>query len=128
MDFNINNMKKIITLALLLGATALVKGQNNLVFNKVLLVTLSSSEDTTVPADKAWKVTGGNRTTYSYIKVDGEFWNISGTQNNYWLPEGTNIRRHNSASVHQISVLEFNIVPISSSGGGSGVGDPGSGI
>ena len=53
MDFN---MKKLITLALIVGAIALTQAQSNLVFNRVLNFTVSSSVSATVPEGKVWKV------------------------------------------------------------------------
>ena len=38
MDFNINNMKKIITLIIIICATTLIQAQGDLVFNKALIL------------------------------------------------------------------------------------------
>ena len=122
-------MKKLITLALIIGTTTLTNAQSNLVFNQALIVKLTASTEKIVPEGKVWKVesmnvAGGN------ILVDDSEWAIAvgGSFRNMpaWFPAGTSLKRPGSGSIsNYLSVLEFNVVAISSSSGGSGGGDSG---
>ena len=124
-------MKKLITLALIIGTTTFINAQSNLVFNQALIVKLTTSTEQIVPEGKVWKVesmnvAGGN------ILVDDSEWAIAvgGSFRNMpaWFPAGTSLKRPGSGSIsNYLSVLEFNVVAISSSSGGSG-GDSGGGI
>ena len=122
MDFN---MKKLITLALIVGAIALTQAQSNLVFNRVLNFTVSSSVSATVPEGKVWKVehnSGDLRidkadVAYGLGISNVPLWNVNKPT---WYSEGTVL--FTSSSFSSLSILEFNVVPISSSSGGSGGG------
>ena len=129
MDFN---MKKLITLVLIISTTAIIQAQSNLVFNQALIVKLTSSTEQIVPEGKVWKVesmseAGGNilvNDSEWALAVGGSFRNMPA-----WFPAGTSLKRPGSGSIsNYLSVLEFNVVAISSSSGGSGGGDSGSGI
>lgn len=118
-------MKKLITLALIIGATTFTQAQSNLVFNQVILLELSNGSETTVPEGKVWKVTygqGGNT-----FKVNGENWNVGvlGSHKNtpIWFPAESVFTKYiGSNSINVLNILEFNVVAISSSSGGSGGG------
>tara|TARA_B110000027_G_C16020714_1_gene256236 strand:+ start:35 stop:760 length:726 start_codon:yes stop_codon:yes gene_type:complete len=118
-------MKKLITLALIIGATTFTQAQSNLVFNQVILLELSNGSETTVPEGKVWKVTygqGGN-----IFKVNGENWNVGvlGSHKNtpIWFPAESVFTKYiGSNSINVLNILEFNVVAISSSSGGSGGG------
>ena len=124
-------MKKLITLALIIGTTTFINAQSNLVFNQALIVKLTTSTEQIVPEGKVWKVesmnvAGGN------ILVDDSEWAIAvgGSFRNMpaWFPAGTSLKRPGSGSIsNYLSVLEFNVVATSSSSGGSG-GDSSSDI
>ena len=111
MDFNINNMKKIITLVLLMCTITLVNSQNNLVFNKVTTQNLSPGILTTVPEGKVWKITAAG---YSF-KIDGGA-PIDLARMPFWINEGSTIAPVSTeANFNSVSILEFNVVPTSSS-------------
>ena len=119
-------MKKIITLALIIGATTFTQAQGNLVFNQVLIVELVTGEEQTVPEGKVWKVESGSDWTRT-IKVDGSAWSTNtpdgGRNLPAWFPAGTILKVEGSNNSKRLSILEFNVVAISSgSGGGSGGG------
>jgi hypothetical protein len=122
MDFN---MKKLITLALIVGATTLTQAQSNLVFNQVLNFTVSSSVSATVPEGKVWKVehnTGDLRidkadVAYGLGISNVPLWNVNKPT---WYSEGTVL--FTSSSFSSLSILEFNVVPTSTTTGGSGGG------
>ena len=123
-------MKKIVFGLLL--TMGMLNAQNNLVFNQVLLLELSTSTPVVVPEGKVWKIEGfntGGNVVGTCIIVDNSIYFL-GTANAFpsptWLPENSEIKRGScnqtsSSSVSKISVLEFNVVP-TSSGTGSGTG------
>ena len=107
-------MKKLITLALIIGTTTLTNAQSNLVFNQALIVKLTSSTEQIVPEGKVWKVesmseAGGNilvNDSEWAIGVNGSFRNMPA-----WFPAGTSLKRPGSGSIsYYLSVLEFNVV------------------
>jgi len=118
-------MKKLITLALIVGATTLTQAQSNLVFNQVLNFTVSSSVSATVPEGKVWKVehsSGDLRidkadVAYGLGISNVPLWNVNKPT---WYSEGTVL--FTSSSFSTLSILEFNVVAISSSGGGGSGG------
>jgi hypothetical protein len=128
-------MKKLITLALIIGATIFTQAQSNLVFNQVLTFTLDvTNPQATVPEGKVWKVESihgqnlfvsktGN--SYGSDMNNVDFGYFSSGQPAKWFPEGTILSNGPnvtpSRTVH-LSLLEFNVVAISSSSGGSGGG------
>ena len=124
-------MKKIIiTLSICLAFVLNSNAQNQLTFNQVLLVTLTSQGDT-VPQGKVWKVESAlfyqsMSTTYpvaqyTFFKVDAENISVSGTMNSnnggaysyvsnifpVWLPQGTIVAEGNVSM--KLSIIEFNI-------------------
>ena len=122
MDFN---MKKLITLALIVGATTLTQAQSNLVFNRVLNFAVTYSTPATVPEGKVWKLehnSGDLRIDKADVAYGIGISNVSLYNNNKptWYSEGTVL--FTSSSFSSLSILEFNVVPISSSSGGSGGG------
>lgn len=113
-------MKKLITLALIIGTTTFIEAQSNLVFNQSIILETSAA-GAIVPEGKVWKVNAGVAGTY--FVVNGENWYFSTTNKTIWFPEGSVITRYNgSNSIEFLNILEFNVVPISSSGSGGSVG------
>ena len=116
-------MKKYFLTTLILAFTAQIYAQNNLVFNQVILLELTSS-GTTVPEGKVWKVQDGSG-GYVYL-VNGETWIVGGSgsykSTPTWFPEGSVFTRFNGSNrLSFLSILEFNLVDASTgSGGGSG--------
>lgn len=130
-------MKKLIALALIIGTTTLTQAQNNLVFNRVLNFRLADEVPVTVPEGKVWKIEASanltNFTIYSNditppygLAMDSS---NSGSLNLFssefaqtvWVAEGYSIV-HRNGSNNFVSILEFNVVPTSSSSVGSGGG------
>lgn len=114
-------MKKYILITLSLAFAAQINAQNNLVFNQVILLELTSS-GTTVPEGKIWKVEDGQG-GYVY-SVNEEPW-LVGASGSYkstptWFPEGSVFTKFSgNNSINTLSILEFNVVPISSTGSGT---------
>jgi hypothetical protein len=123
-------MKKYILITLSLAFAAQTTAQNNLVFNQVLEFRINNSNSTaTVPQGKVWKVEHSNSSFYA-TKADVEygsplstsyFAGTSGGQNAVWFSEGTSIGSNSNGDT-SFSILEFNVVPISSSSGSSSGG------
>lgn len=110
MDFNINNMKKIITLIIIICTTTLIQAQGDLVFNKALILELSFT-DITVPEGKVWKVQGTNGGVN--VSVNNSSFNL---YQGLWMPEGFTFSKASSGSqAAAVNVLEFDVVPLSSS-------------
>ena len=130
---NIFKMSKkiIITLSICLAFTLSSNAQNQLTFNQVLLVTLTSQGDT-VPQGKVWKVESSvselltNGETYFHVNNNkcnitksiatnggngyGSYGYASSTVNPIfpmWLPAGTIVT--SGALVSALSIIEFNI-------------------
>ena len=125
-------MKKLITLALIIVATTFIQAQSNLVFNQALAFSLTGgSSNAVVPEGKVWKVeswTGNLRVTTSGSEYGSDVIIGSTAFPNLrpvWFPQGTTIYGQDGISQQNFSVLEFNVVAISSSSGGSGGGDSG---
>ena len=128
-------MKKLFTLLLIIPILGF--SQNDLVFNKVRNILLAAGQTATVPAGKVWKVEsalpaliylvhdgdddfgissdGGN--IFAALTVTGA--NASGG-NAIWIEEGNTIKPGSSLSTQSLSILEFNVVAISSGSSGSG--------
>lgn len=132
MDFNKNNMKKLITLALIIGATTFTQGQSNLVFNRVINFNLDFGEETTVPEGKVWKVeeVNNNGNTANELFFSNPNPEVGNPINNrsykfndrpIWFEEGVILKGSNSGN-SPISILEFDVVPASTTTGGSGGG------
>ena len=110
MDFNINNMKKIITLIIIICATTLIQAQGDLVFNKALILEIGFTP-ITVPEGKVWKVQGTNGGALVLL-TDNSFFTL---YQGLWMPEGFSFRESSSGSTAtSVNVLEFNVVPTSS--------------
>ena len=117
MDFKTNNMKKIMIFIVMLLGINTVNSQNNLIFNKVITQNLSAGI-LTVPEGKVWKITAAGYT----FKIDGGN-NIDTARMPFWINEGSTIATVSSAAnINSVSILEFNVVAISSSSGGSSGG------
>ena len=117
MDFNINNMKKIITLIIIICTTTLIQAQGDLVFNKALILEMNFT-DITVPEGKVWKVQGTDGGTD--VSVNNSNFRL---YQGLWMPEGFSFRRASAGSeAVYVNVLEVNVVAISSSSGGSSGG------
>lgn len=129
MDFNINNMKKLITLALLMCTITLVKSQNNLVFNQTINSSLSINQEITVPDGKIWKIefvniNDPNSTNSFYIETPNSSGgyttnrvymsgNTLSAAHLIWLKAGSRVKSGSESLF--LSALEFNVVPTSSS-------------
>jgi len=115
-------MKKYFFIVFAIAFTAQINAQNNLVFNQVILLELTSS-GTTVPEGKVWKVEDG-QLGYLYL-VNGLTWNIGGAgsykSTPTWFPEGSVFKKYSgSNSLETLSILEFDVVPVSTTSTGSG--------
>ena len=124
-------MKKLITLALIIGTTTFIQAQSNLVFNRVLNFSVSNA-GVTVPDGKAWKIENGSSGIWFAVETTNAPYgdNLSTesqpqqfqvgdlTDKPIWLAEGTFLK-NNSGDKSFISILEFNVVPISSSSSSS---------
>ena len=131
MDFN---MKKIITLALIIGATTFTQAQGNLVFNQVLNFNIDTGSSVTVPEGKVWKivsgVTQGNVQFYSTNQDYGNdldasnsnSYSIQSFEKPFWLGQGNTMARISGSGQAIFCILEFNVVAISSGGGGGSGG------
>ena len=127
-------MKNIFFLTFILIPTLFVEAQNNLVFNEVLNFKVIPGAEVIVPENKVWKVeylntndlrASNTETAYGVnLNNTSIIENISGG-NAIWFSAGTILTSPNVESI--VSILEFNVVPISSSGDGSGGGSSGSG-
>jgi hypothetical protein len=115
-------MKKYFFIVFAIAFTAQINAQNNLVFNQVILLELTSS-GTTVPEGKVWKVEDGQ--LGNFYSVNGLTWLIgaSGSYKNTptWFPEGSVFKKYaGSSSLNTLSILEFDVVPVSTTSTGSG--------
>jgi len=123
-------MKKYLLTALILAFTAQINAQSNLVFNQVLNFSLLNGESATVPEGKAWKIEGGISTgNIIFTSVNQPYGNdlsttnmggipIQSLQSPYWIGAGVTITKSGNGQNH-ISILEFNVVAVSSGSGGS---------
>ena len=110
MDFNINNMKKIITLIIIICTTTLIQAQGDLVFNKALIFEIGFTP-ITVPEGKVWKVQGTDGGTD--VSVNNDNFRL---YQGLWMPEGFTFSKASSGSqATAVNVLEFDVVPLSSS-------------
>ena len=126
---NIFKMSKkiIITLSICLAFVLSSSAQNQLTFNQVLLVTLTSQGDT-VPQGKVWKVeshvSNVSNSADTYFRVNNDISDITKSwlenQSGYtlsrlvnnqifpmWLPAGTIVTE--GLDVSALSIIEFNI-------------------
>lgn len=99
--------------------------QNNLVFNQVLNFKITTSVTATVPEGKVWKIERAafpiiadkQDVNYGAGLTSGYYYGTDNT-NALWFSEGTTIRA-NSNEIN-LSILEFDVVPVSNTGGGTG--------
>ena len=109
MDFNINNMKKIITLIIIICTTTLIQAQGDLVFNKALILEIGFTP-ITVPEGKVWKVQGTNGG--NLVLSNNSFFSL---YQGLWMPEGFSFKETTVGSnATSVNVLEFDVVPTSS--------------
>ena len=100
--------------------TVALNGQSNLVYNQTLYLNISENS-VTVPENKTWKIVSSNG---NFFRVDGIRWDVvnnDGTTRRSlpaWIPSGKIIDAENQADIF-LSILEFNIVPISSTSNNS---------
>ena len=106
-------------------------GQNNLVFDQVLLIELNVTTPVTVPAGKVWKIEGynlGGTNLSGRIDLDGTAFYLQatnvGSNGPVWLPAGSELRKAtqgNSSTfrVDKISVLQFSVGSAGTGGSGS---------
>ena len=131
MDFNNSKMKTSL-LILISFLTITAHSQNNLFFDEVKLIRFSTQPSVTVPSGKVWKIVGSDLegTNQSVnININGEPFFLSGVNtgvnNQIWLPEGTVVSRGTVSSSSgaygssTISVIQYAVIPISSSTTGS---------
>jgi len=125
-------MKKYFLIVLAIAFTAEINAQNNLVFNQVLEIRLVEGVSATVPQGKVWKVelATGNGVAVTKENVSHGvalnnfgFGNPGFNQNAGWFSEGAVLSLPpNSNADTALSILEFNVVPISESSSSSGGG------
>lgn len=122
-------MKKYFLIVLAIAFTAQINAQNNLVFNQVLDFKLDSGMSATVPQGKVWKVefvkgaqltASKENVSYGVALNQTNFGNPGLNQNAPWFSEGTVLSPTTSGC--GLSILEFNVVPISESSSSSGGG------
>lgn len=104
--------------------------QSNLVFNQVLNFRLNNATTVTVPDGKVWKVEhasgpnsssliASNQETSYGLPLNSSSYHLLSSQNNNatWFSEGTILSSGTSCI---LSILEFDVVPVSTSSTGSG--------
>ena len=108
-------MKKQLLILITLVTIFIVNGQSNLVYNQTLYLNISENS-VTVPENKTWKIISSNG---AFFRIDGAKFDMyhedTGAVRNMptWVPSGKTIDAGTQANVF-LSILEFNIVPISS--------------
>jgi uncharacterized protein (TIGR02145 family) len=126
-------MKKFITLALIIGTTTFIQAQSNLVFNQVLNFNIGTGEPVTVPEGKVWKLESGiSQGNVLISSINQEYGNNLDSSNMdayslqaynmpMWLGQGTTLTLiyNGSTGDNFLSILEFNVVPLSSSSSSS---------
>jgi hypothetical protein len=109
-------MKKQLLILLTLATIFIANGQSNLVYNQTLYLNISENS-VTVPENKTWKIVSSNG---AFFRIDGIRWDVvnsdGATRRSLpaWIPSGKIIDAENQANIF-LSILEFNIVPISTS-------------
>ena len=106
-------MKKPLLILLTLATAFTINGQSNLEFNQNLFVAIQSP-GVTVPEGKSWKIEASSN---GEIFINNIPW-VTRTTTGFgnlpvWVPGGTTIIANGNND--HISVLEFNITPVSSS-------------
>ena len=95
--------------------------QNNLFYNRVLLFSLNNNQEVIVPNNKAWNIKGSS-ITVTIKTSDPEYGNPMNSrqaisQTDIWLGEG-DILIGNGQN-HTFSILEYDVIPISTNTGTS---------
>lgn len=113
---------------ILLFTPAFLIAQNNLFFNRVINFRISSNQSITVPEGKAWNVIQGNIVVGSPAPPYGDPLigslsypnprDYSETYTKIWLGEGQSLRG-NTSNAQAINLIEYDVIPISSSTTGS---------
>ena len=129
MDFNRIDIRKFMIYSILICSSIFVEAQNNLVFNRVLNFGVPSS-GVTVPDGKAWKIEAGSTGWFAVTTTNAPYGDNLNSEDfdqqfqaaewpkPIWLAEGT-LLKHNGGQAAFVSILEFNVVPISSTGSGT---------
>lgn len=126
-------MRKYIIFFTLICSSIFIEAQNNLVFNRVLNFSVPNA-GVTVPDGKAWKIENGSSNVWLSLTTTntpyGDDLNSEDfpqqfqigdiTDKPIWISEGTLLKNYSSQAF--ISILEFDVVPISSSSGSSSGG------
>ena len=113
-------MKKQLFILLTVVTTFVLNGQSNLVYNQTLYLNISENS-VTVPENKTWKIISSNG---AFFRIDGAKFDMyhedTGAVRNMptWVPSGKIIDAGTQLNVF-LSILEFNIVPISSTSNNS---------
>lgn len=104
---------------LLIFVASLGYSQSNLIFNQVINESLPIGVQLTVPVGKVWKITMMNNN----VKINGveTYWNVHKITTPVWLGEGNIIEGLTNPNPI-LSIIEFNVVPTSTTTGGSGGG------
>lgn len=112
-------MKKYFLITLIIAFTAQINAQSNLIFNQVINESLPIGVQLTVPVGKVWKITMMNNN----VKINGveTLWNVHKITTPVWLGEGNIIEGLTNPNP-MLSIIEFNVVPTSTTTGGSGGG------
>lgn len=126
-------MRKFIIFFTLICSSIFIEAQNNLVFNQVLDFSVTLNSPATVPQGKVWKVEYITPQSFS-----GNNFRVNNSQGPYglplsasfdpsstnaiWFSEGTVLSSNAANQPVNLSVIEFNVVPISETSSGSGGG------
>ena len=130
-------MRKFIIFLTLICSSIFIEAQNNLVFNQVLSFKLGVGDQVTIPENKVWKVEYNSDSNMRVINTEVPYGLdlnsiiqrniIGGGAHVPWFSAGTVFQGSGIGTT--LSILEFNVVPISessgSSSGGGGVGSDG---
>tara|TARA_B100001059_G_C17779141_1_gene553072 strand:+ start:378 stop:1490 length:1113 start_codon:yes stop_codon:yes gene_type:complete len=118
-------MKKYFLIAIILAFTAQINAQSNLAFNQVLNFVVTTSSSVTVPEGKVWKI---ERNSYPLraskqevdygIGLNDAYYFEETNRNALWFAEGTTITADSNDT--SLSILEFNVVAVSSGGNTGG--------
>lgn len=100
--------------------------QSNLVFNQVLTQFVEGGEIYTVPDGKVWKITAFKFNSGTTLQIGvgsgGENPGLNSSVDSdipFWLKEGQTINCSNLSGRGPVSILEFNVVPVSADTGSS---------
>lgn len=110
-------MKKVIIGILIFSCVNQIVSQNNLVFNQVLEFRVSDGQSVTVPEGKVWKIEGASG-NIRLVKANVQYGSaltgalFTDAYVPIWVSEGTQLA---STTDTNYSIIEFNVVPFSSS-------------